>query len=289
MAGIDLAHAFYGLRFLSSEHAEVRGLLKSLNRLLDMHKRAAGAAGGRSSRGSKGAARLSLTAPLVLKALYGMRRMRSEDAEVRDATALLSRALSECMPGDGMPGECMPGDGMPGECMPGDGEQARRKDASAKSLHGRNKIPKEAITSALYGMQSMTGADPHTHTLLHMYSAYLETSDELYTPKSLSRAVFGLQRMQSTYPSVQRTLRALTRHICACRQPFSAMDVRDVLLGMENMHATDAAVADMLAAMVAPIESSTSLDESTREKALAYCRGVASGQAGSGKCSDRSL
>lgn len=179
--------------------------------------------------------RQPFSSQVISNALYGLQSMSSASVEVRELVTVLSEKISESS------------------------ERLDAQDIGA-ALYGLQKMKSDsvevqfllsvlteriadsdtymeglAIDNALYGLQSMTCKEPDVRRLLGILAKRIGDSACVLTPRHLSNALFGMQHMTAEVREARDLLEVLIKKAESCKDPFNPRQISVALYGIQNM------------------------------------------------------
>lgn len=215
LSNIEVTKMMHGLRNMSSEHEEIRELLRVIAPLIqrcnDFDHRAFGAV------------------------LGGMRSMSSQDVEVRNLLSIVTAKLAETeknLEFNAQSGGSLV-EGLQG--MSSQHKEVRGFLTVAIRHIQYIHFDTQAISNALWGMQSMDSRHEEVRDLLVVLDHKIRRCTKRFTPHNLGSMFIGMQYMSSEHEEVRRVLAALLPHVERCSTHFKSLDVCKVLYGMQGM------------------------------------------------------
>lgn len=210
----SICNIMYSMRFKNSNCPEVRGVLKAMHRLL-------------TSCTSR------FTAAGISSMLNGLRSMTSDHVEVRKVVDALARHVSNC-------DDKISSGEIAGALVGLQGLKSRHAEVSVlvgeltKLIlkHPLNEQWKASeISTAMYGLRSMSNRNDDVCKLLDVLRLYFETSDALLSDLELGKAFYGMRGMTGESKESKAMLATLTQMLSRHGGSFSPLATMNCIKG----------------------------------------------------------
>lgn len=271
-----IGHIMFGLRYMSSNVAEVRKLLYFLSVvILDCED--------------------AFTAQSLGNMMYGLQSLKNDCAEVNDLLRVFAVKLAACPEvlspqelGNAMFGlhgiKCnhpsvrqlikeltagmrlCPGDlngqeignaiyGL--QCMESEEVvvDALLQELATKIQSSGAELSAHEVCMAFYGMKSMTEDSLTVRMLIAALLKRAEGTRYKFNAQNVANSLYGLQRMRAESDEVRLALLFISKHIETCQQPFNSVEVGSALYGLKSMNSETSEVRHVIRSLSAKVKN----------------------------------
>eukprot|EP01031_Cornospumella_fuschlensis_P027755 gene27755-33523_t len=125
---------------------------------------------------------------------------------------------------------------------------------ATKIRQSDSELDTQAISNALYGLQSLSSDYPEVLSLLSSLSAKIsESPSSLCPPQAMGAALYGLQRMASDSVYVREVVSALAEKVMSMDCGVDAQSVSNALFGLQRMRSNSVEVRNLVSALAKQI------------------------------------
>lgn len=233
---VELGSAIYGLKSMDASIPEVRQLVSML---------------GVKLRHVSG----PVTALTLSNALYGLQNLDNTSAAVGPLMIVLAEKFSACpeLFDARNIGNSMYGLRFMSTIANVPPLEYLLKELLEKISKSRSSLSGQALSNALYGLQSMGSDNMIVRDLLAAMITKIPSNVTFWSVQELSAALYGLQSCRSDCIEVQMLLRAIIAFIGS--EPLDARGVGNSLYGLQNMNTNCVEVVQLLYILCSKIEN----------------------------------